>query len=762
MLSTMMRTSLVLVCMLALAASAWAQVPPALFYDGSVAPAAFAASEIRRAYVERGEQLQERPFEELDSSGATIRLVIASGADQCRRTASELGVRPLGATGAQAYSIRRKSDGGVTTFAVLGADAAGAMYGGLDLAEAVRLDTLAGLAESDNEPYVEKRGIKFNIPLDLRTPSYSDNSDAAQNNIPEMWSFDFWRSYLDELARNRFNAVTLWNLHPFPSMVKVPEYPDVALDDVWRTTHPMDDSYTHSGSDMVRPELLESYEVVKTISIDEKIEFWRDVMRYGRDRGIEFYIFTWNIFTFGAEGKYGITPEQDNEKTIAYFRATIREMTLTYPLLAGFGITSGEQMERRDDGYSKERWLWRAYGEGIRDAKKYQPNRDVRLIHRYHQTAQTEITDEWKDYPDTFDLSFKYAIAHMYSVPDPPYIKAALPFLGDGLRTWLTVRDDDFYSFRNGDPDFARAFIKNMPPKDKVVGYYMGPDGYIWGRDFLSKEHSVPRPTILAKRWYNFLHWGRLSYNPDLPNDLFERHLAHRFPEAPSASLFEAWQQASMIFPQLTRFFWGDIDLRWFPEACMSHPRWRGFYTVKDFIEKFTMPESGVLDIMQWREKKLAGQPMDGQTPLEVADNLAQYSARALELAREMRPAAGANKELIQTLGDIEALAHLGHYYAAKIHGAADLAIFDKTGDEQQRAAAIAHLRRAVRHWLDYSSAYTSQYRQPILYNRVGWIDIPGLKAEVQRDILMAQLWQVGTADEIEAKKRYGDNPFRK
>jgi hypothetical protein len=258
------------------------------------------------------------------------------------------------------------------------------------------------------------------------------------------------------------------------------------------------------------------------------------------------------------------------------------------------------------------------------------------------------------------------------------------------------------------------------------------------------------------------MQWGRLSYNPDLPNSLFEQHIAQRFPEVSSGEMFQAWQQASMIFPQLTRYFWGDIDVRWFPEACMSHPRWRGFYTVKDFIEKFTMPGSGVLDIMQWREKKLANQPMDGQTPIEVADNLAKYAARTLELVADLKLKVGDNKELRLTLGDLEAMAYLGQYYSEKIHGAADLALFDKTGDVEQRAAAIAHLRRALSRWIAYSSAYTKQYKQPVLYNRVGWIDIPGLKARVEQDILIAQLWRPGTADEIEAKKRYGDSPFKK
>ena len=47
--------------------------------------------------------------------------------------------------------------------------------------------------------------------------------------------------------------------------------------------------------------------LVKKISIDEKIKFWQDVMLYAHNRGIEIYLFTWNIYVTGAE-KYGIKP----------------------------------------------------------------------------------------------------------------------------------------------------------------------------------------------------------------------------------------------------------------------------------------------------------------------------------------------------------------------------------------------------------------------------------------------------------------------
>ena len=119
---------------------------------------------------------------------------------------------------------------------VLSLDSAGGMYGGLELAEQIRILGVDGVADTDRNPYMPLRGTKFNIPLDLRTPSYSDMSDSAQANIDTVWDFDFWRAYLDQLARDRYNMVSLWNLHPFPSMVKVPEYPDVALADARRSS----------------------------------------------------------------------------------------------------------------------------------------------------------------------------------------------------------------------------------------------------------------------------------------------------------------------------------------------------------------------------------------------------------------------------------------------------------------------------------------------------------------------------------------------
>jgi hypothetical protein len=198
-------------------------------------------------------------------------------------------------------------------------------------------------------------------------------------------------------------------------------------------------------------------------------------------------------------------------------------------------------------------------------------------------------------------------------------------------------------------------------------------------------------------------------------------------------------------FPLITRFFWGDIDIKWFPEACR---RKQGFYTVRHFVEGGTMPGAGVLNILDWRAALLAKQPFAGVTPLEIATTLHANATRALTALPALRRAPvapAAAKEYAATLGDIEAMAHLGLYYAAKIRGACDLALFDQSGDAAQKTSALRHLESALTHWKNYATAYTRQYVQPVLYNRTGVVDIPQQTHDVAADIQLARDWTPGT-----------------
>ena len=62
------------------------------------------------------------------------------------------------------------------------------MYGGLEVADFLRLGL--PIENQDRKPFVKKRGLKFNIPWDARTPSYDDTGDSAQNNTEMIYDFE--------------------------------------------------------------------------------------------------------------------------------------------------------------------------------------------------------------------------------------------------------------------------------------------------------------------------------------------------------------------------------------------------------------------------------------------------------------------------------------------------------------------------------------------------------------------------------------------
>jgi hypothetical protein len=95
-------------------------------------------------------------------------------------------------------------------------------------------------------------------------------------------------------------------------------------------------------------------------------------------------------------------------------------------------------------------------------------------------------------------------------------------------------------------------------------------------------------------------------------------------------------------------------------------------------------------------------------------------------------------KELRFTLGDLTAMSHLGNYYAEKILGATDLAMFEKTGKPELQASAIAHLEAALAHWKKYAAVASAQYK-PQLLTRIGYVDFNALTESVERDIFIAK-----------------------
>ncbi len=147
------------------------------------------------------------------------------------------------------------------------------------------------------------------------------------------------------------------------------------------------------------------------------------------------------------------------------------------------------------------------------------------------------------------------------------------------------------------------------------------------------------------------------------------------------------------------------------------------------------MQDSGLMSIPEYVKRHLAGEPMTGTTPIQVAEELRKYADMSLkQLGSIRRQVKGAGRELRLTLGDIEAMSHLGNYYASKILGAVQLHLFEKSKNQENKTLAIRHLIEAQKHWENYALVASKMYK-PQLLARTRVLDWMKILDDVKKDV---------------------------
>ncbi|MDI1248797.1 MAG: hypothetical protein PSV13_08040 [Lacunisphaera sp.] len=656
-----------------------------LYFDPATPQIAFAAGDIKAALEKRQHTVQTHSLATLAQAGAGKKIVLTVAADKTVASLlSAQGGKPAAGLGEQAYALRTTTKPDLSYW-VLGGDAVGAMYGALQVAENIKFNGFTGDHNNEEAPAILKRGIKLNLPFDLKSGTYESLNkvgDSTRNSIAQVWDLDFWKAWFDEMARNRYNVVSLWSNHPFTSMIKLADYPDVAIQNV--TGY---DGYS------------------KTMSIDEKIEFWRQVMACAHARGFEFYIINWNIFTDGATGKYGITDERDkaatSQATIDYMRKCMTTLLETYPDLDGFGVTQGEHMSKNTADDSS--FLAKTYGLGMAEYAQRHPERKLRFIHRWHMADFSEMKKNFAELMQqpnvSFDMSYKYSKAHMYATAAPGWMtdREIKAIKENGLKSWQTVRNDSYYFHQWGDPDFARAYLAGFPGQgDWFRGFLMGADGFAPTRTFFSKNSVSQGMLEVQRRWYMFMLWGRLAYNPATPDAVFKNTMALKFPGVSTERLFEAWSKASRGLPKATELIHGTmkLDWQWWPEACQSH---KGFITAEQFAEAVPGAGSTLCSIAQSAAKNCG----NGKSSFQLADEIEADARSALALINSTSTTP--NTELGVSADSLRTMSYLTIYYAYKIRGATHL----KAGEKELARDALG---QAYCWWMKYSTLMGAMY----------------------------------------------------
>jgi hypothetical protein len=612
-----------------------------------------------------------------------------------------------------------------------GGDGTGLIYAAITLRELLddkrNLETIQYLSES---PQVEFRGIKHNLPWDeyRANPALTQHRDQAQD--PQ-----YWEAFLDMMVENRFNVLSLWNLHPFTYLIQPKNFPEA------------------------RPFTESEFSRWKAL--------YTHIFRLAKDRGIDTYLVNWSIFVSEAfanthqVGLENIYPNfyvngDSSEIIKRYTKESVTQVLEEYPDLSGFGISHGEGMggmtpqERQD-------WINETMIEGMRLA-----NRKAKFIHRVPFSANlssggstsrsTELLTrqameklDFLDGPIWVEMKFNWSHGHStpnlikvhggelgdtYFVPEPQNYKI----------TWM-VRNEDFFALRWGVPDFIRSHIARNH-HSYVGGYFVGSEGYIPVKDyFTAGEERVDWNYAFQRQWLFYKTWGRLLYNPSTPDSVFEAAFRKKYGKGTEV-LVEAFALASSTQLRLASIYDSTWDLTLYGEGFMSLENGRmNYISVSKLMNQKTM-DPQYLSIADFVTEKTSGSSglTSSISPLQVADQLQRDALRALKLVADLEDSA--SNSLRYEIGDVKIWANLGLHLAEKIRGAVHLKTFQISGEESNRALAIRHLETALSYWDKVISVSRPLYKDmpltPYLHNENALFHWEKLRPSVEADLQIA------------------------
>ena len=222
-----------------------------------------------------------------------------------------------------------------------------------------------------------------------------------------------------------------------------------------------------------------------------------------------------------------------------YTREVITQLLDEYPDLTGLGITLGERMGGMTPDQRRE-WLDKTFFAGIAAAK-----RPAKFVYRAPLSAGTgsggstseendrrtraQIESLTNNITGPVYVEFKHNWSHAHSSPDLFHVHGGP--LSDGYwnppptrhKVVWTMRNEDIFVLRWGQPDFVREFIQRQDSRDYVAGAFIGSECYIPALDFISKEGPHKNWNwAFQRQWLFYTVWGQLLYDPTTPDSKFE------------------------------------------------------------------------------------------------------------------------------------------------------------------------------------------------------------------------------------------------
>jgi hypothetical protein len=596
--------------------------------------------------------------------------------------AESLGLRLDPSVRKEGFQIARRR----RTLCILGRDESGAMYGLLDVAEQARLGGgLEGVREKISNPRFAFRAIKFNLPW-----SPYRSGPATDLHMDTCRDLNFWRRFLDMMAVNRFNVLSLWNLHPFPYLIRPKNFPEAC---------PWSDKE------------MESWR-----------QFWRSLFRLAKERGIETYLVNWNIVVPPEFARArGVKETGDSSPIVRrYMRECVTQVINEYEDLTGLGVTLADWMGDLKPKEAED-YVAETFAAGIKQAA-----RPVKFLHRATLTGDPlemrRLIDD-AALPDPVWVEIKFNWSHGHSTP-----RLAITHDDDSGKVdnrywtpaptnykiaWM-VRNEDFFILRWGEPGFIREHIAQNG-HDYVGGYFVGSEGYIPAKDYSHKpsQHKT-WDYAFEKQWMFYSLWGRLLYDPATPDAVFEAELERRYGDGLGRDMLRAYTLASRMPLKLASFYRATWDFTLYSEGFLAAVKSNGESGLSPFISIDELIDHKTLDPTFLSIRDFVSNPQEGfVTPLHLAQDLEADGSEVLRLVSSLRPKAGSSSGALECeLDDLETWAYLSLYFGDKLRAGTALETFRRFGQIEEKKRAISLLEGAATHWQKVSDITGRHYRE--------------------------------------------------
>jgi len=570
-----------------------------------------------------------------------------------------------------------------------GADASGALYGCLEMAEQVRkTGALPGRLQLSDQPEMVLRGACVGIQKTTYLPGRTVYEyPYTPEEFPWFYDKALWIQYLDMLAANRMNSLYLWNGHPFASLVKLKEYPYAVEVD---------------SATFLRNE-----------------EMYRFLTREADRRGIWVIQMFYNIILSKpfAE-KHGLVT-QDRKRPITpliadYTRKSIAAFVAKYPNV-GLLVTLGEAMEGDETDVE---WFTKTIIPGVKDGlQQLGQTRLPPIVLRGHDTNPQLVMQAARPlYPNLYTMNKYNGEALTTYTPRGPW--AAMH--RDMSRLAAAHIDNvhilaNLEPFRYGATSFIQKSVQAMHNVHGANGLHLYPESSYWDWPYTA-DKATPRLLQTARDWLWYEAWARYAWNCHRDRSDEDQYWSTKLDSIFGTAgkgkyILEAYEQSGEIAPKLLRRFGitngnrQTLTLGMLMSQLINPSKWR----VWPELYSSDGPEGETLT--EYAAKEWNKEAHKGETPVQIIQEVTQHGDLAVAaIERAASKVQQASDEFARTRNDMYCYQALAHYFAAKVQAALLVLRYQYSHDIRDLEKALPWLEQSVTHYRELARLTRDTY----------------------------------------------------